>query len=104
MQSLKNNTGIIVSIIIFVAAIWIYKSFFGSTDVITLDTSGQVMGSDILQLNSNLQTVTLDKTLFGTTAYKSLVDFSTTVPQQPIGRSNPFAALGGDSSPTVKTQ
>lgn len=96
MQTIKNNKGILISIIIFIAGIWIYKSFFAPSDVIELDTSGKAIGNDILELNSNLQTVTLDKTLFGTTAYKSLVDFSTTVPLQPIGRTNPFAIIGGD--------
>lgn len=96
MKAIKNNKGIIMAIIIFIFAIGIYKLFFSTSAQSSTNTTSSV-GKDVLDLNANLQTVTLDRTLFGITAYKALIDFSTPIPLQTIGRHNPFSPIGSDA-------
>jgi len=98
MKALQNNKGIIIAVILFVGAIGAYNLFIKSGDVsIAGDSNTEKVGSDVLALNANIQTVTLNTTLFTTTLYKSLVDFSTTIPNQPVGRHNPFGPIGNES-------
>ena len=98
MKALQNNKGMIVAIVIFIIAIGAYNLFFKSSASEADTTASKVsVGKDVLELNANIQSVTLDRTLFGTTAYKSLVDFSSTLESQPVGRHNPFGTIGSDS-------
>jgi hypothetical protein len=94
MNFIKNNKGIMLSILIFIVAIGIYKLF--ATNVALTEDSlvSQSIGGDIIELNSRIERVNLDPALFSSAVYKSLVDFSASIPSQPVGRSNPFDLMG----------
>lgn len=95
MNYLKKNKSIIIAIVVFGLFIWIYSSFFKSSDTGTSTTqSAQEVGGDVLDLYASLQAVKLDQTLFSTALYRHLVDFSTDIPLQPVGRANPFDTIG----------
>ena len=72
-------------------------SFSSSSD--TLQGSGQsatgVAGAQVLTLLNQVKDLRIDKTLFTDQAYLSLHDFSVTIPQQNVGRANPFAPIPG---------
>lgn len=102
MKALQNNKGIIAAIIVFILAIFSYNYFFKSKPgEAEAGVAKESVGQDVLELNANLQTVTLDRTLFGTTAYKSLIDFSSELPPPSVGRHNPFGSIGNDSGQIV---
>lgn len=90
----KNKT-IILSITLLLALLWAYNTFVNTGDSgVPTDLSAQQVGGDVLDLYASLQSVALDQTLFSTPLYKRLVDFSTDIPQQPLGRTNPFDVIG----------
>ena len=53
------------------------------------------VGSRVLALLNQIQSLKIDNTLFTGAAYQTLVDFSVTIPEQNVGRPNPFAPLPG---------
>jgi len=97
MEMLKQNKGILVTIGIFIVVIFLYKIFFQSENVtIPSELSASSIGDDLLKIREELQTVTLDQSVFSFPGYLLLVDFSTSIPQQTTGRSNPFDIIGRD--------
>lgn len=79
----------------------IYFFFFNKASVsLTKDEFGnpvqmQVVGQDLLDLLSQLQSVKLDNSLFAKPAFVELTDYSIPLPDQPQGRSNPFSSYSG---------
>ncbi|MBX4195666.1 hypothetical protein KW796_01765 [Candidatus Parcubacteria bacterium] len=94
---LKNNMALIVVAILFIIGIYVYSSFRSPASVSTTrDISAQAVGSDVLNLYSSIQSVSLNQSLFSSPLYKRLVDFSTPIPNQLPGRNNPFDSIGRD--------
>lgn len=95
-ELLNKNKTLIVTVIVFVAALWVYSSFVKPTLTTPTNTSTREVGSDILALYASLQSVTLDQSLFSSPLYRNLVDFSTPLASQPVGRTNPFGTIGAE--------
>jgi len=84
-----------VAIILFVIFIMAYKTFFPSDQAVAdQGADATAIGNDIIALDQSLSKVTLDLSLFNTSTYKALVDFSPTVTPQPVGRAHPFNPIG----------
>ncbi len=95
MNLLKKYKVTFLSILIFILAIILYKTFFSSLiTVSTQSAEAQSVGSDLVTLYQNLQKVSLDQSLFSSPAYRSLIDYSVPLFQQPTGRTNPFDLIG----------
>lgn len=60
--------------------------------------SAQVVGADLVGLLEQISSVTLSDSLFKKKAFINLKDYSTTLPQFPKGRTNPFDAIGRSAS------
>ena len=60
------------------------------------ESSVSGVGNDLLKIFSELQSVTFDQSLFSSPGYLGLTDFSTSIPPQTTGRTNPFDAIGRD--------
>lgn len=83
--------------VIFLAAMLLYNFFLKSAMLPpATELSASSIGDDLVKLREKLQSVTLDKSLFSSTGYLLLSDFSTTIPAQATGRSNPFDIIGRD--------
>lgn len=90
----KNKTTWLIALLI-ILAFFVYNSFFKSTPPsFTISDSVKNIGANVVKTYSNLQSVNLNQSLFSSPAYTNLIDFSTTPPSQPAGRSDPFAVLG----------
>lgn len=97
MNMLKKNKGTLSAIAIFVVVIFLYKFFFESeTLAIPSELPASNIGDDLIKIHEELQAVTLNRTIFSFPSYLLLTDFSIAIPQQPIGRSNPFNIIGRD--------
>ena len=95
MKALKNNKSLVVAVVVFVVAILIYNFFLAPTQsAINQGVATEGIGNDVVALYQSLQSATLDQSLFSSASYRSLVDFSVTIPSQPVGRTNPFDILG----------
>ncbi len=49
----------------------------------------------ILNLLNQIKSLKIDTTLFSDPAYKTLVDYSVSIPEVNVGRPNPFAPIPG---------
>ncbi len=67
----------------------------------TLDENNQPIGADIEALLAQLNEVKIDATLFESPAYKSLNDYTNTIPPLPQGKVNPFAPFPGTPAKAV---
>ena len=56
--------------------------------------AGASFGADLLQIRDKLSEANLNKEIFAEPNYRRLTDFSLPIPDQPIGRKNPFDAIG----------
>jgi hypothetical protein len=116
----SNTKKIIIGVALSaVLAFAIYYFFFRSTaaPAIVYDQFGnqvqaQVVGQDLVDLLSQLKTVTLDQALFHSAAFLFLTDYGITLPNETPGRKNPFDLLPGvvqntasaASAPSQKTR
>ncbi len=97
METLLKNRTVIGAIILFVIAWFMYSSFGGPSQPSTVNTTGissQGVGADLLKISNDLSEATLNSELFSKPAYQLLSDFSTEIPEQPVGRNNPFDVIG----------
>lgn len=110
---------ILLAIVLFVVyAVFIKKDPTTTTDG-SLITSGGVLsedaralGNQISQALVRIEQIKLDKNIFTDAIYKTLVDRSEPIIEEPIGRPNPFAPIGiisvnsttrtGTTTPPVK--
>lgn len=95
MKFFEKNKTLVIALVLFAVAILVYNFFLQPTvNTIDQNSATATAGGDVVALNQRLQSATLDQSLFSTTAYRELVDFSTPIASQPIGRTNPFDILG----------
>jgi hypothetical protein len=94
MKALNAHKGLLITIIVLAVGLYVYNSYFASnTSIVAPDLITTGPGADVVSLYSSLQSINFDQTLFTSTAYENLTDFSTALPSIPLGRSNPFSAL-----------
>ena len=48
----------------------------------------------VLSLLNQINSLKIDTSIFNSLVYRSLVDYSITIPEQNVGRPNPFAPIG----------
>ena len=95
-----------ISILVIVALaglgyFWWSGNSTPASSSITSSDSQAAVGVQVLNLLNQIQSLSIDTSLFTDPAYKTLVDYSVMIPPVPVGRSNPFAPIPGFS--TVST-
>lgn len=89
---------ILGAIVLFVIYAVFIKKDPTSTSLINtgeaLSTDAQALGNQISQALLRIEQIKLDKDIFTNTIYKTLVDRSEPITDEPIGRANPFAPIG----------
>ena len=114
-QPSSSKKTIVIIIIIIVLAVLAYFYFSGNPSASqsdTLEQSGgeqlsqeaEIAGARVLALLNQISSLKIDVSIFNDPVYKSLVDYSIEIPEQKIGRVNPFAPLPGfiETIPKVK--
>jgi hypothetical protein len=106
-QPNAKNTWIWATVVIVIAAIG-YFYFYGSSSSTTA-SSGLVqtssgdssdVGSQVLTLLNQINSLNIDTSLFTDPGYQTLRDYSVAIPSVNVGRPNPFAPLPGFSTTT----
>ncbi len=64
----------------------------------------QILGNQISQALLRIEQIKLDRSIFDDILYKTLVDRSEPISEEPIGRTNPFAPIGDISANVSNTQ
>lgn len=101
-KSSKNAILAIVIVVIVAGAVYFYFQGRGgpaSGAIEVVDQTASV-GSDVDFLLNQIQELHIDTTLFDDPAYETLVDHEVPVPEQNVGRPNPFAPIPGVSTTT----
>lgn len=108
MQFFKQNKLLIgVAIVGLLGALY-YFVFMGSTaapvftETEVSDDTG--VTQELLVTLSNLRSVELNGSIFTDPVFMSLTDFGVVIPQEPVGRRNPFMpyAGGGQTTSSIK--
>ena len=97
-----NKTWIWVTVIIIAAAIG-YFYFYGSstpptTGLVQSGAAGSAIGSDVLTLLNQIQSLNIDTSIFSDSGYNTLRDYSVAIPSVNVGRPDPFAPIPGFSA------
>ncbi len=61
------------------------------------------LGSSELALLSKVRSIRIDTEFFKKQSFKSLVDYSVMIPEERVGRPNPFAPIPGVANPNTQT-
>lgn len=88
----------------------IYSNFFSSktTEDQLLTSSlqrnpAQIVGNEIITALNQIESLQLSREIFEDPVYRSLIDRSEPIPEEPIGKMNPFAPIGATSIRTTTT-
>jgi len=94
---MKSNTIniIILSLIIAAGAYWYFFAGTGNQAPLTQSSSGSAAQSEFPVPVSELQSISFDTSIFSDPKFTSLVDITTAVQPEPIGRPDPFAVIPG---------
>lgn len=106
-SSSKNAIiAIVIILVVFAGGYFYFKGNPNDSAVSSLDVIGGpgegnsdagVKGSQILLLLSQIKSINIDTSIFNNQMYKSLIDYTVEVPQQNVGKVNPFAEFVGSS-------
>jgi uncharacterized membrane protein len=95
----SNRTTISVIAAIIIAAIaYFYWSGSTATSNTIVSSDSSSVGSQVLDLLNQIQSLHIDANVFNDPGYKTLRDYSVPIPSVDVGRPNPFAPLPGFSS------
>ena len=99
MEFIKNHKNIFIGIgaviVLFIVYAYI-KDDGGEKPSLAVETPvapESLPGSDIIALLVDLKVIKINSGFFTDLTFKSLIDFTTPLPSEPIGRMNPFAPV-----------
>ena len=110
MQQTSSKKPLIIIISIVILAGLAYFYFSGSpsdTSISSVNSStgetseASIVGAKVLSLLNEIGSLRIDSSVFDSQVFKSLVDHTVIVPEQNVGRPNPFIPVGG--IPVIKT-
>ncbi len=108
ISSSKKSAIAFVAILIIGAFIYFY-TLGNPTDssvssITETENAGQLEeGAKVLALLNQISSLKLDTTIFDNNIYKTLIDYTVEVPEQNVGRTNPFSPYYIVPVTTVKT-
>lgn len=103
---------IILIVIIFISIMlfFYFKGKPSSDSISSLETSGDSESNEakaasdrVVKLLNQISSLEINDSIFKTSVYKSLVDYTVAIPEQNIGRPNPFAPIPGVTESSVST-
>lgn len=94
MSSLFKSKGFLGLIFIFILVMFVYNTFLKTATPAGENDSALVVGQDLIKLSDDLSKAQLSQELFTLPGYVYLTDFSAPIPQEPLGRVNPFDIIG----------
>lgn len=97
-KRVRTITISVVIIILIGAGFMFLRSDTGEVLLQVESISGEEgVGGTVISLLARLRTVELNKDILSSPGFQSLIDYGVELDEQPIGRTNPFAAVGTDA-------
>lgn len=100
--SLKSIVILLVVIAVVLCAYFYYEgSGTAGSSLLSapVGSDAGAIGTQVLSLLNQIQSLRIDSTLFTDPGYQTLRDYSVAVPPENVGRANPFAPLPGAPAP-----
>ena len=88
---LKKNSFSVLLVLVTVIIFWVYTTFISPSQEETGAFVPQNPAEEITSNLGTLQSISFDGSLFSSQEFKNLRQFPLIVPQQALGRTNPFA-------------
>jgi len=108
MEESSNTKKIaIIATLILLVVLGAYFFFFRTPEPIELfdefgnPTGAEVVGQDLINISNQLEKVSLDANLFKNQTFINLIDFSITLPNEPVGKKNPFQGVNAPTGAQV---
>ncbi len=103
-KSSKKTIAIIVIIILVALLAYFYYEGNAPVSNSSLETTAasadaQAVGGRVLSLLNQIRSLKIDTSVFKDPSYQTLRDYSVQIPQEDVGRPNPFAPLPGSAAP-----
>jgi hypothetical protein len=86
---------IILSLIIAAGAYWYFFAGTGNQATLTQSSLGGTAQNEFPIPVSELQSLSFDTSIFSDPKFTALVDITTAVQPEPVGRADPFAVIPG---------
>ncbi len=99
METLAKNKKLLGLVTLVVAIFFLYNFLANSGEETAPRETGLATteaDDELIKMATELSNVNFNKELFSAPGYRFLTDFSTVIPQQPVGRTNPFDIIGRD--------
>jgi hypothetical protein len=91
---------IVVVLLFLVGGWWFFMGQGNDSQSATVEMASDpienILGRELLVSLEKMKTVKLDYTFLSNNLFKNLNDFTVTIPNQPVGRRDPFASLSQD--------
>jgi hypothetical protein len=106
MNNKPSSTKSTITILVVIALAglgyfwWSGNNTPSSSSISGTDASQAAVGVQVLNLLNQIQSLNIDTSLFSDPAFRTLVDYSVTIPPVNVGRPNPFAPIPGFKSTT----
>jgi len=97
-SSNKTTISVIAAIVIAAIAYFYYTGSTATSTSLVASTNNAAVGSQVLDLLNQIQSLNIDASIFSDPGYKTLRDYSVPIPTVDVGRPNPFAPLPGFST------
>lgn len=89
---------------VLIAAYIFYSYFFSSEsnqDELLVSSAQRdpavIVGNEIIAALNQIESLRLSRDIFEDPVYRSLIDRSEPIPEEPVGKTNPFAPIGASS-------
>jgi hypothetical protein len=93
MLALLKSKLVIGLVLVMIIGMFAYN-LINSEVPVTQDESALSIGKDLLDISDRLSKAQLNQDVFTLPGYVFLTDFTVPIPTIPVGRANPFDALG----------
>ena len=106
-----SKKGAIITAVVIILAVVGYFYYEGGVPLTSsaVETSqetsdAELAGQRVLNLLNQIKSLRIDTTMFSDPVYKTLRDYTVAIPQENVGRANPFAPIPGvPSAAAAKT-
>ena len=99
---MKKSTIIITLIIVAAAGVYLYyegNPLPQSSSTLDATSGAATVGTQVLNLLNQIRSLKIDDSLFTDPGYRTLRDYSVSIPPENVGRANPFAPIPGSAVP-----
>lgn len=100
---IKKNKIYAAGVLVAVFAIFYYAFFAGGSapaPAVTSTSASTPVSQKLVVMLTSLNTIELNSAVFKDPVFQSLADFGVVIPQQQVGRRNPFAPLQNAVAPS----